>query len=130
MDVAPCPLVLCIASPGIFYRAPFSTPESRIPTWRFPNELPIAGKPADVYAAIEHAHQALVYSSYPKLLFGADPGVLVSPSFPDHFAKKLTSCTLVPLGPGLHYLQEDHPEAIGNAVAKWIKGVEAVPQKR
>lgn len=37
------------------YRAPFSTPESRNPTWRFPNELPIAGKPA-VYATIEHAH--------------------------------------------------------------------------
>ena len=30
------------------YRAPFPTPESRRPTWRFPNELPIAGEPADV----------------------------------------------------------------------------------
>jgi haloalkane dehalogenase len=28
------------------YRAPFPTPESRRPTWRFPNELPIAGEPA------------------------------------------------------------------------------------
>jgi haloalkane dehalogenase len=112
------------------YRAPFSTPESRIPTWRFPNELPIAGKPGDVYAVIEHAHEALARSSYPKLLFGGDPGVLVSPSFADRFAKNLTNCAFVPLGPGLHYLQEDHPEAIGNAVAKWIKGMEAVPQKR
>ncbi len=31
------------------YRAPFPTPESRRPTWRFPNEIPIAGEPADVY---------------------------------------------------------------------------------
>jgi haloalkane dehalogenase len=30
------------------YRAPFATPESRRPTWRFPNEIPIEGKPADV----------------------------------------------------------------------------------
>jgi haloalkane dehalogenase len=112
------------------YRAPFSSPESRIPTWRFPNELPIAGRPADVYAAIEHAHQVLVCSSFPKLLFVGDPGVLVSPSFADRFAKKLTNCTLVPLGRGLHYLQEDHPEAIGNTIAQWIKGLEAVPQKR
>jgi hypothetical protein len=27
------------------YRAPSPTPESRRPTWRFPNELPIAGEP-------------------------------------------------------------------------------------
>src|SRR4030095_10539662 len=26
------------------YRAPFPTPESRRPTWRFPNELPIGGE--------------------------------------------------------------------------------------
>ncbi len=32
------------------YRAPFPTAESRRPTWRFPNELPIAGEPADVYS--------------------------------------------------------------------------------
>jgi haloalkane dehalogenase len=50
-------------------RAPFSTRESRVPTWRFPNELPIAGKPADVYSTIEHAHMALSRSSYPKMLF-------------------------------------------------------------
>ena len=37
------------------YRAPFPTPASRRPTWRFPNELPIAGEPADVYATMERA---------------------------------------------------------------------------
>src|SRR5262245_26752466 len=56
------------------YRAPFPTPQSRRPTWRFPNELPIAGEPADVYAALEAAHAALKSSRYPKLLFAADPG--------------------------------------------------------
>src|SRR5215831_9113585 len=37
------------------YRAPFPTPESRRPTWRFPNELPIAGEPADVNSILEKA---------------------------------------------------------------------------
>jgi haloalkane dehalogenase len=32
----------------------------------------------------------------------------------------------VPLGPGTHYLQEDHAEAIGRSVAGWIAGIEAV----
>jgi haloalkane dehalogenase len=102
------------------YRAPFPTPESRVPTWRFPNELPIAGKPADVYSIIEDAHLALSRSSYPKLLFVGDPGTLVSPAFAEGFAKKLKNCRVVHLGPGLHYLQEDHPEAIGKATAEWI----------
>ena len=35
------------------YRAPFPTPQSRRPTWRFPNEIPIAGEPADVAAMME-----------------------------------------------------------------------------
>src|SRR6185295_9456895 len=38
------------------YRAPFPSPESRRPTWPLPNELPIAGDPADVYATLEHAN--------------------------------------------------------------------------
>lgn len=46
------------------YRAPFATRESRRPTWRFPNELPIAGEPADVYALIEEAHRTLEESTY------------------------------------------------------------------
>jgi haloalkane dehalogenase len=96
------------------YRAPFPTPESRVPTWRFPNELPIAGRPADVYSTIEHAHMALSRSSYPRLLSVGDPGALVSPVFADSFAKKLNNCRVIHLGPGLHKVQEDHPEAIGN----------------
>src|SRR5262249_39500702 len=45
------------------YRAPFPTPESRKPTLTFPNELPIAGEPADVYAMSERDHAALRASS-------------------------------------------------------------------
>jgi haloalkane dehalogenase len=71
------------------YRAPFPTPESRRPTWRFPNDLPIAGKPADVYSLIEEAHHALAQSSYPKLLFAGEPGALVSPAFAESFASSL-----------------------------------------
>jgi haloalkane dehalogenase len=102
------------------YRAPFPTPGSRLPTWRFPNELPIAGEPADVYSTVEEAHRALAQSSYPKLLFGGDPGALVSPAFAESFASALKNCTVVDLGPGRHYLQEDHPKAIGSAIHEWL----------
>lgn len=106
------------------YRAPFPTPQSRRPIWRFPNELPIAGQPADVYAILEKAHAALAESRYPKLLFVGDPGALVSPAFADRFATTLHDCRVVRLGAGAHYLQEDHPETIGLSIAAWIERVE------
>jgi haloalkane dehalogenase len=106
------------------YRAPFPTPQSRRPTWRFPNELPIAGEPADVYATLEAAHAALASSRYPKLLFVGDPGALVSPAFAERFAATLRNCKLVRLGAGAHFLQEDHPDPIGRSVAAWIGEIE------
>ena len=107
------------------YRAPFLTPESRRPTWRFPNDLPIAGEPADVYLTMEEAHRALAESSYPKLLFGGDPGALVSPAFAESFASTLKNCRLVHLGAGRHYLQEDNPTAIGSVIHDWLRDLEA-----
>ena len=106
------------------YRAPFPTPASRKPTWRFPNELPIAGEPADVYATMERAHAALAASTYPKLLFAAEPGALVAPAFAQELAGKLKDCRFVKLGDGVHFLQEDHPETIGRSVASFIAEVE------
>ena len=106
------------------YRAPFPTPQSRRPTWRFPNELPIAGEPADVYTTLEAAHAALASSRYPKLLFTGDPGALVSPAFAERFAATLHNCKLIHLGAGMHFLQEDHPETIGRSVAAWIGEIE------
>jgi haloalkane dehalogenase len=102
------------------YRAPFPTPESRRPTWRFPNELPIAGEPTDVYSTMEKAHRALAQSSYPKLLFAGNPGALISPAFADRFSKGLKNCRLVQLSSGLHFLQEDHPDVIAANIKEWL----------
>jgi haloalkane dehalogenase len=102
------------------YRAPFPTPESRRPTWRFPNELPIAGEPADVYATLERAHRALAQSSYAKLLMVGNPGALVSPAFAQQFASRLKNCRVVQLPSGIHFMQEDHPVEIGSAIRDWL----------
>jgi haloalkane dehalogenase len=111
------------------YRAPFPTPESRRPTWRFPNDLPIAGKPADVYSLIEEAHHTLAQSSYPKLLFAGEPGALVSPAFAESFAGSLKNCRVRHIGPGIHYLPEDNPKAIGSAVREWLTELEVAALK-
>jgi len=106
-------------------RTPFPTPASRLPTWRFPNEIPIAGQPADVTLIMERAHRALAESSYPKLLFVGDPGAFVSPAFAEDFVMGLKNCRLVQLPSGVHYLQEDHPDIIGSEVEQWLVGLGA-----
>jgi haloalkane dehalogenase len=102
------------------YRAPFPTRESRRPTWRLANDLPIAGEPADVDSAMQEAHRALAQSAYPKLLFVGNPGALASPAFAESFAKGLKNCKVIAIGPGIHYLQEDNPQAIGSALREWL----------
>jgi len=56
------------------YRAPFLEPKHREPTWRFPNELPIAGEPVDVYAMATAYEQWLLETDLPKLFFWDSPG--------------------------------------------------------
>lgn len=107
------------------YRAPFPTAESRKPVLALPRELPIAGEPSDVHAMLETAHAALKTAQYPKLLFTGEPGALVSPAFGREFAASLRHCSVMNLGSGLHYLQEDHPDSIGRALTGWIAGIEA-----
>ena len=77
-----------------------------------------------MYATLEAAHAALASSRYPKLLFAGDPGALVSPAFAEQFAATLHDCKVVQLGPGRHFLQEDHPETIGRSVCAFIAEVE------
>ncbi|WP_246216181.1 hypothetical protein [Paraburkholderia agricolaris] len=85
-----------------------------------------------MYSTLENAHRALAQSSYPKLLFTANPGALVPPAVAESFAKKLEHCKVVDLGERLHHLQEDHPEVIGATVNEWLlePGVGALPEQR
>lgn len=105
------------------YRAPFPDQASRRPILRLPRELPIDGEPTAFYATSLADHAALKSSSYPKLLFSGDPGALISPAEAEAYAVELKNCELVRLGAGAHYLQEDHPQAIGQAVRAWIEGL-------
>jgi haloalkane dehalogenase len=107
------------------YRQPFPDERSRLPALRFPNELPIEGSPREVHEVLSQAHAALKKSTYPKVLFGGNPGALVSPAFGRDFASDLIDCEFVELGDGAHYLQEDHPDAIAEGVIKLIERTEA-----
>lgn len=102
------------------YRSPFPDPASRRPVLRLPRELPIEGSPSEFHAINGADHAALRASHYPKLLFSGDPGALISPAEAEACAGALADCRLVKLGAGAHYLQEDHPDAIGTSIRAWI----------
>ncbi|MBN9242538.1 MAG: haloalkane dehalogenase [Mesorhizobium sp.] len=111
------------------YRAPFPTPASRKPILSMPNEMPIEGLPADVAAISAHDHRALRLSTYPKILFHGEPGALVSPAAANAFAATLTDCRVINLGPGAHYLQEDHPDTIGKTLLDRVPTIAANARK-
>jgi haloalkane dehalogenase len=102
------------------YRAPFPDEASRKPVWRWPNEIPIGGEPADVAEIVGAYNRWLQETELPKLLFYAEPGALVPPPMVEWARSALSNLQTVDLGQGIHYLQEDHAEAIGREVARWV----------
>lgn len=102
------------------YREPFADPASRKPVWRWPNEIPIEGVPADVATAVAETNQWLQRSRLPKLLFHAKPGAIMPPELVRWCEASLEKLRTVDLGRGIHFLQEDHPQRIGQELARWI----------
>ena len=100
------------------YRAPFATRESRLPTLAFARELPIDGEPADVAQAVDAYADWLASSTLPKLFVNAEPGALLTGRARE-FCRSWKNQTEVTV-PGIHYLQEDAPHAIGRALAEFL----------
>ena len=103
------------------YRAPFDTPEHRQPTLNWPRQIPIEGEPAHMVALVEAYGAFMAASSIPKLFINADPGsILVGKQ--REFCRSWPNQTEVTVK-GLHFVQEDSPEEIGQAVAAWHAGL-------
>ncbi len=104
------------------YRRPYREPgESRRPTLQWPREIPIDGEPADVVAIVEDYARWLSASPMPKLLVNADPGsILVGAQ--REFCRAWPNQREVTV-PGIHFIQEDSPHEIGEAIADWYRGL-------
>ena len=103
------------------YGARFTEPgESRRPTLTWPRQIPIGGEPRDVHDIVEAYSKWLQASdSVPKLFINADPGiVLIGPQ--REFARQLPNQEEITVK-GLHFIQEDSPAEIGEAVARFVQ---------
>jgi haloalkane dehalogenase len=63
----------------------------------------------------------LQQTDLPKLLVHADPGLLIPAQAVDRYRQQLPNLETAFVGPGLHYIQEDQPEKIGQAIAQWME---------
>ena len=99
------------------YRAPFDTPDNRQPTLNWPRQIPIEGEPAHMVELVEAYGAFMASSDIPKLFINADPGsILVGRQ--REFCRSWPNQLEVTVK-GLHFLQEDSPQEIGQAIAIW-----------
>jgi len=100
------------------YRAPFlHAGEDRRPTLTWPRQIPIDGKPTDTHEIVADYSRWLSNSDVPKLFVNADPGSILIGRQRD-FAKRWPNQTEVTV-PGIHFIQEDSGDLIGEAILAW-----------
>ncbi len=105
------------------YRRPFREPgESRRPTLTWPRQIPIEGEPADVVSIVDaYARWLAEAQELPKLFVNAEPGtILTGPQ--REFCRTWPNQREITV-PGIHFIQEDSPREIGEAVAAFIGGL-------
>ena len=103
------------------YRQPFEDPAARTPLVVWPSQIPIDGEPASM---VEKAHQWnewLKASPVPKLALYAEPGMFMPKEAVEAMKKMFPNLATQSIGPGLHFVQESQPDAIGNALALWLQ---------
>ena len=105
------------------YREPYKEEAARKPIWRWPNELPIEGEPADVWEAALAYHEWLQRTDVPKILFHATPGAITPAVAVASMESTFKNLKTVDIGPGIHFVQEDNPHKIGEELASWYQGL-------
>ncbi len=102
------------------YRRPYLNPgESRRPVLTWPREVPLGGEPPDVVEIVNRYGEWLAKADMPKLFINADPGSILT-------GKQRLFCRSWPnqqevTVKGLHFIQEDSPAEIGEAINAFIR---------
>ncbi len=100
------------------YRRPYlEAGESRRPTLTWPRELPVDGEPADVVEIVRRYGEWLSASDVPKLFINAEPGAILT-GRQREFCRSWPNQREVTVK-GIHFVQEDSPAEIGQAIAEW-----------
>ncbi len=106
------------------YRAPFLNPgEDRRPMLTWPRQIPLAGEPRDVCEIVDAYGAFMKDAPFPKLMIAGEPGMIMNGSA-GSFARTWKNQEFATVR-GLHFLQEDSPQEIVDAVANWLERVQS-----
>ena len=95
--------------------------QSRLPMLTWTRELPIAGEPADVVSIVDSYARWLSTSPIPKLFIDAEPaGFLIGAQ--REFCRVWPNQEIVTVK-AAHFVQEEAPEAVGEATARFVAKV-------
>ena len=102
------------------YRRPYlETGESRRPTLTWPREIPLDGQPGDVVEIVDnYASWLAANEDLPKLFINAEPGSILCGAQRE-FCRAWPNQTEITV-PGIHFVQEDSPVEIGQAVRSFV----------
>jgi haloalkane dehalogenase len=104
------------------YRRHYRNPgPSRMPMLAWTRDLPIAGEPADVVEIVESYSRWLSKSPIPKLFIDAQPAGFLIGAQRD-FCHGWPNQEVVTVQ-GSHFLQEDSPDEVGRASARFVAKV-------
>lgn len=107
------------------YRRPFEVPgEDRRPTLSWPRQIPIQGAPLEVVNIVEDYSQWLARAEVPKLFINAEPGSIL-------VGRQRELCRQWPnqlevTVPGLHFIQEDSADEIGEHIKQFVKRLRSI----
>ncbi|MCY3566198.1 MAG: haloalkane dehalogenase [Gammaproteobacteria bacterium] len=106
------------------YRRPFlQAGEDRRPTLTWPRQIPIAGEPAEVVQLVQDYADWMSESDVPKLFINAEPGAILIGAQRE-FCRSWPAQREVTV-PGNHFLQEDSPDEVGQAISGWLREISA-----
>jgi haloalkane dehalogenase len=102
------------------YRRPFAEPgEGRRPTLTWPRQIPVDGEPPDVTEIVSGYGMWLSSAAVPKLFINVEPGRILKGA-ERQYCRSWTNQTEVTI-PGIHFVQEDAPDLVGQAIAVWYE---------
>jgi haloalkane dehalogenase len=101
------------------YRRPYMEPgEDRRPTLEFPREIPVDGDPEHTALIVKDYGEWMAKNDIPKLFINGDPGTIITGSLLE-LCRTWRNQQEVTVR-GKHFLQEDSPHEIGQAIARWL----------
>ena len=105
------------------YRRPYLEPgESRRPTLTWPRQISFDGEPEEVHDIIERYSTWLLGSRVPKLFVDAEPGLIMAQEGHREYARSFSNQQVITVK-GAHFIQEDCPDEIGEAIASWLRSL-------